>query len=145
MTQPAFLKVGDQIGLISTARKISTEEINASLKVFQNWGLKVKLGLNLFAQENQFAGSDEARAADFQQMINDSDIKAIICVRGGYGSVRIIDKIDFGPLISHPKWIVGYSDITVIHSHFQEILGMCSLHATMPYNFPLDEIGRAHV
>jgi muramoyltetrapeptide carboxypeptidase len=92
-------------------------------------------GQYLFGDENQFSGSDEERTSDFQMALDDIDIKAIVCVRGGYGVVRIIDKLSFSVFEQHPKWIVGYSDITVLHSHIQTQFGIETIHAIMPINF----------
>ena len=134
MIIPEKLKIGDEIGIISTARKITMEELNPAIKTLESWGLKVVLGINLFQEENQFSGTVEQRAADLQSMIDDNSIKAILCARGGYGTVQIIDAINFTNLKKNSKWIVGYSDVTVLHSHLNNI-GIASLHATMPINF----------
>ena len=134
MIIPQKLKVGDKIGLISTARKISLEELNPAILTLESWGLKVVLGANLFSADNQFSGTIQQRSADLKSMIDDKSIKAILCVRGGYGTVQIIDNIDFSKLKNNPKWIIGYSDITVLHSHLNN-LGIASLHASMPINF----------
>jgi len=128
------LNIGDKIGIISTARKISLEELNPSIKLLEEWGLKVVFGKNLFEEDNQFSGTVSQRTSDLQSMIDDDSIKAILCARGGYGTVQIIDKVDFSHLIKNPKWIIGYSDVTVLHSHLHQ-LGITSLHATMPINF----------
>lgn len=134
MQQPSFLKKGDKIGIIAPARKISKEEIQSAIDVFNVWGLEVVLSKNLFNVDNQFSGTDNERADALQIMLNDNSIKAIISARGGYGTIRIIDKIDFTNFRNHPKWIVGYSDITVLHSHINNF-GIETLHATMPINF----------
>ena len=134
MIIPEKFKIGDKIGIISTARKISMEELNPAIKTLESWGLKVVLGINLFQEENQFSGTVEQRAADLQSMIDDNSIKAILCARGGYGTVQIIDAINFTNLKKNSKWIVGYSDVTVLHSHLNN-LGIASLHSTMPINF----------
>lgn len=139
MTRPPYLKNGDYVGIVATARKISENEISNSLKWLQSWGLNVVLAKNLFNTYNQFAGTDEQRASDLQQMLDNPEIKAIFCARGGYGTVRIIDKIDFSKFIFNPKWIVGYSDITVLHSHINKNFKIETLHATMPFNFPLSD------
>ena len=128
------LNIGDKIGIISTARKISLEELKPSIKLLEEWGLKVVFGKNLFEEDNQFSGTVTQRSTDLQSMIDDDSIKAILCARGGYGTVQIIDKVDFSHLIKNPKWIIGYSDVTVLHSHLHQ-LGITSLHATMPINF----------
>ncbi|MDC0249380.1 LD-carboxypeptidase [Flavobacteriales bacterium] len=134
MIIPEKLKSRNNIGIISTARKISLEELNPAIKMLESWGLKVVLGSNLLDKDNQFSGTIRQRSADLQQMIDDNSIKAILCARGGYGTVQIIDNIDFSNLTNNPKWIVGYSDVTVLHSHLYN-LGFASLHATMPINF----------
>lgn len=134
MQQPSFLKKGDKIGIIAPARKISKEEIQSAIDIFNAWGLEVVLSKNLFNADNQFSGTEHERAEALQIMLNDDSIKAIISARGGYGTIRIIDKIDFTNFKKHPKWIIGYSDITVLHSHINNF-GIETLHATMPINF----------
>ena len=134
MIIPKKLEAGDKIGVISTARKITIEELSPAIKTIESWGLKVVFGINLFKEEDQFSGTVEQRTADMQSMIDDNSIKAILCARGGYGTVQIIDSIDFTNLKINSKWIVGYSDVTVLHSHLNN-LGIASLHATMPINF----------
>ena len=131
---PAYLKPGDTIGVVCTARKISVEEINLALSVFEKWGLRVVLGKNMLNSYNQFSGTDEERAEDLQTMLDDPNIKAVISARGGYGTVRIIDHIDFNAFKKSPKWVIGYSDITVLHSHIHQY-NVASIHATMPINF----------
>ncbi|MBL7883292.1 MAG: LD-carboxypeptidase [Bacteroidia bacterium] len=137
MIQPEFLKKGDTIGIVACARKISAEELQPAIDILKSWGLNVKTEKNIFNINHQFSGTDEERAEDLQTMLNDSSIKAIISARGGYGTVRIIDKIDFTIFKKAPKWIVGYSDITVLHSHIHN-MGIQTLHATMPINFGVD-------
>ena len=134
MIFPEKLKIGDKIGIISPARKITLNELDPAIKTIESWELKVELGSNLFEVDNQFSGTIEQRSTDLQTMIDDDSIKAILCARGGYGTVQIIDNIDFSKLKNKPKWIVGYSDVTVLHSHLNK-LGIASLHATMPINF----------
>ncbi len=134
MIIPPSLKKGDKIGIVSTARKINLAELAASVEVFKKWGLVLEFGKYLFQEDHQFSGTDAQRAEDLQRMISDDSIKAIICARGGYGTVRIIDSIDFTPLIKNPKWVVGFSDITVLHSHLHN-LKFASLHASMPISF----------
>ena len=134
MRQPSFLKKGDKIGIIACARKISLTEIQPAIDILNAWGLEVVLSKNLFKTDNQFSGSDDERAEDLQMMLDDDSIKAVISARGGYGTMRIIDKIDFTHFKKHPKWIIGYSDITVLHSHLNNF-GIETIHATMPINF----------
>jgi len=128
MITPKSLQQGDTVAIVSTARKVSLEEIKPAIQFLEGWGLKAFLGKTIDAEENQFAGSDELRAADFQQMLDDPQIKAIWCAKGGYGTVRIIDKLDFSEFKKNPKWIVGYSDMTVLHSHIHNF-GIETLHA----------------
>ena len=133
---PHLLEKGNKIGIVSTARKISPEEIAPAINVFQRWGLQVVKGNNLHAQDNQFAGSDNQRLEDIQQMLDDPQIRAVICARGGYGTARLIDDIDFSGFLRAPKWIAGYSDVTALHSHINTNCGIETLHSTMPLNFP---------
>lgn len=138
MIQPSYLKKGDKIAIIATARKVSKEEIEPAVTFFESYGLHVLLGENLFESDNQFAGTDDQRANDLQWALNDKSIKAIIIARGGYGAVRLIDYIDFSEFKKYPKWLVGYSDVTVLHNtiHNCEI---ATIHATMPLNFNKNE------
>lgn len=112
--RPDPLKSKDKVAIVATARKVDRKDLTKAVEILESWGLKVVLGNNLFAEHHQFAGDDDLRLIDFQQMINDPEIKAIICARGGYGTTRIVDAIDFSPLLRSPKWIVGFSDITVL-------------------------------
>lgn len=130
MIFPKSLKKGDTISIISTARKITEAELAPSIAIIESWGLKVRLGRSIGAEDNQFAGDDNLRAAAMQEAMDDDDIAAIWCARGGYGTVRIIDKIDFTNFKKHPKWIIGYSDVTVLHNHLC-ILGIASIHGQM--------------
>ena len=134
MIIPEKIKFGDRIGIVATARKISLNELNPAKKILESWGLEVVFGKFLFESENQFAGNIEQRTFDLQAMIDDDTISAILCARGGYGTVQIIDKVNFSNLIRRPKWVIGYSDITVLHSHLNQI-GLSTLHSTMPINF----------
>jgi muramoyltetrapeptide carboxypeptidase len=135
MKSPAPLQMGDTVAIVSTARKISPNEIQFAIHTLESWGLKVVLGNTIGTEYNQFAGDDDIRAADFQQMMNDSNVKAIICARGGYGTVRILDQLNFTQFTHHTKWIVGYSDVTALHAHINTYLYIQTLHATMPINF----------
>ena len=140
MITPNYLVKGDKIAIIAPARCINFDEVHPSIRLFQKWGLEVVLGTNIFSRYNQFSGKDELRQADLQQMLDDDSIRAIICARGGYGTVRIIDQIDFTRFCRNPKWIIGYSDITVLHSHIQRHFAIETLHATMPINITSDTI-----
>ena len=134
MIIPKKIKVGDRIGIVATARKISLYELSHAKKILESWGLEVVFGKFLFKSKNQFAGDIEQRIFDLQAMIDDDTISAILCARGGYGTVQIIDRVDFSNLIRKPKWVIGFSDITVLHSHLNQ-LGLSTLHSTMPINF----------
>ena len=133
MIQPNYLEKNDTVAIVSTARKIALEEIKPAIQLLESWGLNVAVGETIGFEENQFAGNDEERTADFQKMLDNPQIKAIWCARGGYGTVRIIDKLDFTTFKKHPKWLIGYSDITVLHNHIHNF-GIETLHATMPLN-----------
>ncbi|MBT0607219.1 LD-carboxypeptidase [Aequorivita echinoideorum] len=130
---PAYLKKGDTVAIVSTARKISKETIEPALHLLEKWGLKYVLGETIGAEENQFAGSDALRKKDFQNMMDDPSISAIWCAKGGYGTVRMLDGLDFSEFVKNPKWIVGYSDVTVLHSHIHT-LGIETLHAQICEN-----------
>ncbi|MFY7810485.1 MAG: S66 peptidase family protein [Flavobacterium sp.] len=132
MKKPENLKKGDTLMILATARK-HLSSLEPTINLLKNWGLEVKLGKTIGQEFHQLSGEDLWRATDFQEAINNPHIKAIWCVRGGYGTVKIIDKIDFSALIKTPKWIIGYSDVTVLHSHLHN-LGLETLHATMPIN-----------
>jgi len=132
---PPPLKLHDTIGIVATARAIMPDELTLAIKTFEDWGLHVRLGKSIGQRSNQFAGNSALRANDFQEMLNDPNIKAIICARGGYGTVKMVDAVDFSILQTFPKWIVGYSDITVLHQHIHRNYAVPSLHATMPISF----------
>lgn len=139
MITPPPLKPGDLIGIVSPAKKIDETIVVNAIKIIQKLGYKVKLGKHVFSTDNYFAGNDGQRTADFQAMLNDPEIKMILCSRGGYGSARIIDALDFTRFIDNPKWIAGFSDITVFHAHLLQ-LGFESLHGIMPLDFPTNSI-----
>lgn len=132
--RPFYLKKGDTVAIIATARKISREEIEPAVAFFESYGLSVLLGKNLFESSHQFAGTDLQRAEDLQWALNDKKIKAIIIARGGYGTMRLMEHVDFTEFKKKPKWLVGFSDVTVLHNAIHNC-GIASLHATMPLNF----------
>lgn len=132
MIIPPYLQLGDTIGIVAPARKICLEELQFSINWLKSKGFQVVFAPNLFAEEHQFAGSDEIRQQSFQAMIDNPNVKAILSARGGYGSARIIDKIDFSHFHENPKWLCGYSDFTVFHSHLASQNISASLHSTMP-------------
>ena len=128
------------MAIAATARKVSPQEMEPAIKLLQHWGLEVVIPEGLYAEDHQMAGTDEHRAAVLQRLIDDTDIRAILCARGGYGTVRILDCLNLTALEQHPKWIIGYSDVTALHSHIHNLLGMETLHATMPINIPPDAV-----
>ncbi|WP_010181509.1 S66 peptidase family protein [Aquimarina agarilytica] len=139
ITIPAPLKKGDTVAIVATARKISLSEIDFAINWLKSLGYKVLLGKTIELAHHQFAGTDVQRATDLQNMLNNPEIKAIWCARGGYGSVRIIDKVDFSVLTRQPKWLIGYSDVTAIHSHLNQ-LNMATIHASMPIDIEKSSI-----
>lgn len=135
MITPEYLKPGDYIGIPAPARNISPELIENAVQVLEDKGFRVKTSKNVKGKHFRFSGTDETRAADFQQMLDDPEVKLILCARGGYGSLRIIDTLDFSHFAKKPKWIAGFSDITVFHSHLLSVLGIESIHGIMPLYF----------
>lgn len=131
MKTPEYLKPGDTVAIVSTARKVTKAELNPALELLAQMNLKAVLGHTIGAEEHQFAGSDSLRTRDFQAMMDNPNIKAIWCARGGYGTVRILDGLNFSGFKENPKWIIGYSDITALHSHIHNF-GIETLHAQMP-------------
>ncbi len=130
MKTPKNLRFGDTVAIISTARKITKTELKPAIKVLESWGLKYKLGKTIGAEDHQFAGNDALRTADFQNALDDETVNAIWCARGGYGTIKMVDGIDFSAFVKNPKWIVGYSDITILHSHIHN-LGVANIHGQM--------------
>ena len=135
MIIPPFLKAGDTVALVCTARKFFPENAKPAIDLLESWGLKVKLGATIGLNNCQLGGTDNERAADFQAQLDDENVKAIWCARGGYGTVRIIDALDFTKFKKHPKWIMGFSDVTVLHSQLN-VERVASLHSIMPYTVP---------
>lgn len=144
MIIPPYLQLGDTIGIVAPARKISLEELQFSINWLKSKGFQVVFAPNLFAEEHQFAGSDEIRQQSFQAMIDNPNVKAILSARGGYGSARIIDKIDFSHFHENPKWLCGYSDFTVFHSHLASQNISASLHSTMPISMNEETINNCN-
>ncbi|HPB12641.1 MAG: S66 peptidase family protein [Bacteroidales bacterium] len=133
--QPPFLKKGDEVAIVSPSWAISEDRINQAVVFLEEWGLKVRTGKNLLKKCGPFAGTDDERISDLNDMTGNSRIKAVFCSRGGYGLSRIIDRIDFAPLKSHPKWYAGFSDITVLHMWLNQVCGIMSVHGEMPLHF----------
>ena len=135
---PPYLKKGDTILIIATARARSKEVIQPAIDILLNWGLNVELGPNVFKTHHQFAGTDEQRAQDLQWAINHKNAKAILISGGGYGSLRVVDHVNFKPLLKIPKWFVGYSDTTIIHNRLYH-LKIAAIHGTMAFQFSKNE------
>jgi muramoyltetrapeptide carboxypeptidase len=133
--RPPYLKKGDKIAIICPAKKLPAPMTDA-VTLLQSWGLEVVLGDTVTASYHQFAGDDELRAKDMQRFIDDDDVKAIFAARGGYGSIRMIDRVNFSHLQQNPKWLVGFSDITLLHSHLLKNYNLQTIHGQMPLNIP---------
>jgi muramoyltetrapeptide carboxypeptidase len=131
MITPAYLQKGDTVAIVATARKNIDDNLKPAIDLLKSWGLEVKIGNTIGLDLNQLAGTDEQRAKDFQEQLDNPNIKMIWCVRGGYGTVRMIDLLDFTKFKQNPKWIVGFSDVTVLHSHLNT-MGFKSIHGIMP-------------
>jgi muramoyltetrapeptide carboxypeptidase len=135
---PPYLKKGDTIGITCPAGFITLEDIQPAITKMKEWGFEIKIGNAIGKKDFTFGGTDEERLLDFQQLLDDKNIKAIMCARGGYGAVRIIDQLDFKKFIIKPKWIIGFSDITVLHSHLNKNFNIASIHSKMCNSFPKD-------
>lgn len=131
ITQPKPLQQGDLVAIVTTARKIDRTAVQLAVELLESWGLNVVLGKTIGLEDNQYGGTDTERATDFQHAMDDPAVKAIWCARGGYGTVRIIDALNFTEFVKNSKWIVGFSDVTVLHSHLHNF-GVQTLHAIMP-------------
>ena len=127
---PPYLKKGDTILIIATARARSKEAVDPAIAILKSWGLKVETGPNVFKSHNQFAGTDEQRANDLKWAVEHKTAKAILISGGGYGTMRVIDHVNFKPILKYPKWFIGYSDATVIHNRLYH-LKMAAIHGTM--------------
>jgi len=136
LLRPPFLKKGDSVYFLSTARKITLEEITPAIQAFERWGLRVIVGDTIGKQHHQYAGTDNERLEDFQKAIDNPAIKAVICARGGYGTVRIMDDINYDEFMKSPKWVVGFSDVTYLQTHISNNIGTQCIHSIMPVQFP---------
>jgi muramoyltetrapeptide carboxypeptidase len=133
---PSYLKPGDTIGITSPAGTITLEEMAPALAVIRNWGYQVKIGAAIGRKDFTRGGTDEERRADLQDLLDDPDIKAILCARGGYGVVRIVDGLSWTKFLQKPKWVIGFSDITILHSHIHGHCQVASIHSKMTNSFP---------
>lgn len=131
MNIPPFLKPGDKVAVIACSRKVAKPDIAFAIDTLAIWGLQPVEGKYLYSEDRQWAGNDEQRAADLQWAVNDDSIKAVFFARGGNGIIRVIDKVDLSKLKTNPKWLVGYSDVTILHAHLHTVCNCASLHAVM--------------
>ena len=137
-TIPPYLKPGDVIGITSPAGYITIEEMRPALGFLRSWGFETRIGESIGKRDFSLGGTDEERLRDLQRMLDDADVKAIMCARGGYGSLRIVDKINWKKFIDQPKWLIGFSDITVLHNHIHANCRVASIHSKMTNSFPED-------
>ncbi|MGI4833117.1 MAG: S66 peptidase family protein [Janthinobacterium lividum] len=131
---PPPLQPGQRVALVATARKITAAEVDCAAQTLTDWGLEVVLGSSIGAASHQFAGADAERRRDLQRQLDDPSIRAIMCARGGYGTARLVDELDFSAFAASPKWLAGFSDITVLNCHLLR-LGYQSIHGVMPVLF----------
>lgn len=139
MITPPYLKKGDKVAIVAPAKKIAPERIENAITILSSWGLQVSTGRHVLGSFNYFSGTDEERTADFQEALDNENIRALFCARGGYGTIRIIDQLNFDRFRNNPKWIIGYSDITVLHSHVNQVLKTETVHAPMPLDYPVND------
>ena len=137
MVVPPLLKNGDLVAVVATARVVDAEAVRSGIDIIESWGLRVEQGSSLYHSHNLFAGTDLERQNDLQSALNNANVKAIFCARGGYGTTRILDSLDWSAFRQSPKWICGFSDVTSLHGHLHS-LGFASIHSSMPQLFGLD-------
>lgn len=134
MNQPSKLQRGDMVAIIAPAKKVTKEEIAPALKILKQWGLNIIEGKNLYSEDHYFAGTDHQRLSDLQKMLDHHEVKAIFCARGGYGTTRLLDQVNWNQFKLFPKWLVGFSDITTLHTHLIT-QDTASIHGPMAFNF----------
>jgi muramoyltetrapeptide carboxypeptidase len=144
MIQPSHLKPGDTIGIVCPSGYIPLEKVQICIQTLEKWGYKVKLGTTVGAKKDSFSGTDQQRAEDLQTMLDDASVKAILCARGGYGASRIINTIHFQAFNKQPKWVIGFSDITVLHAAILQQNCM-SIHGPMAAAFAKGEAGEPYI
>jgi muramoyltetrapeptide carboxypeptidase len=131
MTIPSYLQPGDLIGIVCPSGQLGKDKAQTCIQTLEDWGYKVRVGKTLGHSFHYFSGTDSARLEDLQQMLDDPEIKAILCGRGGYGMSRIIDRLDFRKFCASPKWVIGFSDITLLHAHLCQVCQVASIHGPM--------------
>jgi muramoyltetrapeptide carboxypeptidase len=144
MIQPSHLQQGDTIGIVCPSGHIPLEKVQVCIQTLEKWGYKVKLGTTVGAKKDSFSGTDQQRAEDLQTMLDDASVKAILCARGGYGASRIINTIEFKAFNKQPKWVIGFSDITVLHAAILQQNCM-SIHGPMAAAFAKGEAGELYI
>jgi muramoyltetrapeptide carboxypeptidase len=132
---PPYLKPGDTVGITCPAGAVEPDKVQCCCDALKQWGLNITFGKTVGKKWQRFGGTDQERLEDFQEMIDDKNINAIIFGKGGYGTLRIIDKLDWNKFRQYPKWLVGYSDLTVVHLHVHNTLNICTLHGDMSRGF----------
>ncbi|WP_052184272.1 LD-carboxypeptidase [Psychroserpens sp. Hel_I_66] len=139
LIQPEYLKAGDTVAIVAPSGilKNRTDEVDQAVALLKSWGLHAVIGKHVFSKDNHFAGTDAERCEDFQKAMDDPTISAIWCARGGYGTVRILDKLDYTKFRKKPKWVIGYSDITALHNQLHNE-GFKSIHALMCVSLTTD-------
>lgn len=137
MKRPQYLKKGDTIAIVAPAKAISEELVFAAQSFWEEAGYNVKLGKNVSGEHNYFSGTDAERLQDLQCALDDEDVKAIVCARGGYGCVRLVDRLNWSVMVDHPKWVIGFSDVTVFLQHLNR-MGILGVHGTMPLNYSIN-------
>ncbi len=145
MLIPPALTSKGRIGIVATARKILPAEIQPAIDWLGSEGYETVIGAHLYDSFNQFAGEDEVRVSALQAMLDDESINAILVARGGYGTIRLLDKLNLQKFTANPKWLIGYSDVTALHGHLNQVCGVATLHATMPVNIKSDSDDQALV
>lgn len=140
--KPPYLKPGDTIGITSPAGYITAEEIKPAISLMEAWGYKIKIGSSIGKRDFTRGGTEAERTADFQKMLDDGSINAIMCARGGYGSVGIVDKLNWAKFKAKPKWVIGFSDVIILHNHIHRNCQVASIHSKMCNSFP-DVWGKA--
>ena len=135
---PEYLHPGDTIGIVSPAGFITHADIQLAINKIEEWGFKVKIGSSIGKRDYTFGGTDTERAADLQEMLDNDGVKAILCARGGYGLVRILDQLSFKKFLKNPRWIIGFSDATYLHNHLNKNFRIASIHSKMCNSFPKD-------
>ncbi|QSE98587.1 S66 peptidase family protein [Fulvivirga lutea] len=142
MQRPPQLLAGDKVVIVSPSRQIESSQLDQALKTFQNWGLEPKVAEHALSKHGYFAGNDGERLSDLQLVLDDPEVKAVFCARGGYGMTRIIDEVDLSTFIKNPKWVIGFSDITALHLLINKN-NIESIHGLMPVQFEYDGIEKS--